>query len=273
MILAAGTLFGVGVVRAGRAGVSWPRWRIVCFSLLGLGFFGFVSFGFLGSSAGQLRWAFSIRLAMLLFIVPILLSLGKPLSLLRAATHSTSVRRRLASVGRWPMRFFSNAVVAPLVGLLLFSALLTPLAGVARLTPVIEGLLTVGVPLLGLLLILPLTESGRRTTTSLLLLEFVFAFIELLADAIPGMALRLNGSVLDGAGILSGPHAPWFPSPLLDQQLAGDWLWFICEAADLPILILLFVRFSRTDRGERDVLDEMTDEQMDALNAAHLGRY
>jgi hypothetical protein len=133
-----------------------------------------------------------------------------------------------------------------------------------------EGLLTIGVPLLGLLLVLPITEAGTGTTTSYIMLGFVFAFIELLADAIPGILLRLNDFVLDGAGAVPGLHPGWFPNPLRDQQLAGDWLWFICEAADLPIIILLFMRFSRTDKRERQVLDEMSDEEMDALNAAHL---
>lgn len=270
LILLAGAGYGWGVLRVRASGGSWPWWRTAVFYLLGLGSFAVISFGFLGTYSSQLRWAFSVRLAMLLFVVPLLLAMGLPLGLARAAIANEDLRRRLVAVGRWPMKFFGNAVVAPLVGLLIFSAMLTPLAGAARLSPLAEVLLTVGVPLLGLLLVLPITEAGTRTTTSFLMLEFVFAFIELLADAVPGVLLRLNDKVLDGAGAVLGQHPGWFPNPLRDQQLAGDWLWFICEAADLPIIILLFMRFSRTDRGERQVLDEMTDEEMDALNAAHL---
>ncbi len=270
LILVVGGLYGLGVARVRASGGSWPLWRIAAFYLLGLGSFAVISFGFLGTYSSELRWAFSVRLAVLLFVVPLLLSLGLPLALARAAIADQGVRRRLAALGRWPMKFFGNAVVAPLVGLLLFSGMLTPLAGFARLSPVMEGLLTIGVPLLGLLLVLPITEAGTGTTTSYLMLGFVFAFIELLADAIPGILLRLNDFVLDGAGAVPGLHPGWFPNPLRDQQLAGDWLWFICEAADLPIIILLFMRFSRTDKRERQVLDEMSDEEMDALNAAHL---
>jgi cytochrome c oxidase assembly factor CtaG len=270
LILVVGGLYGVGVARVRASGGSWPLWRSAAFYLLGLGSFAVISFGFLGTYSSELRWAFSVRLAVLLFIVPLLLSLGLPLALARAAIADQGVRRRLAALGRWPMKFFGNAVVAPLVGLLLFSGMLTPLAGFARLSPVMEGLLTIGVPLLGLLLVLPITEAGTGTTTSYIMLGFVFAFIELLADAIPGILLRLNDFVLDGAGAVPGLHPGWFPNPLRDQQLAGDWLWFICEAADLPIIILLFMRFSRTDKRERQVLDEMSDEEMDALNEAHL---
>ncbi|WP_434613419.1 cytochrome c oxidase assembly protein [Arthrobacter sp. A5] len=270
LVLAAGLLYGTGLVRARAAGIRWPLWRVLSFYLLGLGSFAWISFGFLGTYSSDLRWAFSVRLALLLFVVPILLSLGLPLGLTQAAIANPSLRQRLSVLGRWPMKFFGNAVIAPLVGLLLFSAMLTPLAGVARLSPLAEGTLSVGIPLLGLLLVLPITEAGTRTSTSLLMLQFVFAFIELLADAIPGILLRLNSAVLDGAANVTGARPAWFPNPLRDQQLAGDWLWFICEAADLPIIILLFVRFSRTDKGERKEIDEMSDDEMDALNEAHL---
>jgi cytochrome c oxidase assembly factor CtaG len=273
LIVLAGAAYALGLLRVRASGGSWPLWRIAAFYLLGLGSFAAISFGFLGTYSTDLRWAFSVRLALLLFVVPLLLALGLPLGLARAAISNQDVRRRLGAIGRWPLKIFGNAVIAPLVGLLVFSAMLTPLAGFARLSPLVEGLLTVGIPLLGLLLVLPLTEAGTRTTTSYLMLGFVFAFIELLADAIPGILLRLNDSVLDHAGAVLGQHPAWFPNPLRDQQLAGDWLWFICEAADLPIIILLFISFSKTDKRERQVLDEMSDEEMDALNAAHLRQH
>ncbi|WP_051389072.1 cytochrome c oxidase assembly protein [Arthrobacter sp. 35W] len=270
LVLAAGTLYGVGLAKSARAGTTWPLWRVLAFYILGLGSYAWVSFGFLGTYSAELRWAFSIRLALLLFVVPMLMALGLPLGVARAATTHASLRARLSRLATWPLKFFGNSTVAPVIGLVAFSVLLTPLAGIARLDPVVEALLGVCIPLLGLLLVLPVTEAGTRTTTSLLMLQFVFAFIELLADAIPGVALRLNTAILDHAAAPTSQVPPWFPNPLRDQQLAGDWLWFICEAADLPIMILLFVQFSRTDKGERKVLDAMSDEEMDALNAVHL---
>jgi cytochrome c oxidase assembly factor CtaG len=90
-------------------------------------------------------------------------------------------------------------------------------------------------------------------------------------DAIPGIVLRITNPVLDGATVMvSGPA--WFPSPLRDQHLAGDLLWFIAEVADVPVLISLFVRWQRTDRREARDVDALTDEEMDALTRAHLSR-
>lgn len=270
LIAAAGGLYGWGLVRAAAAGVRWPAWRAAAFYVLGLGLYAFVNLGFLGTYSPQLRWAFSVRIAMMLFVVPAGLALGLPVSLARQAMRPGRLRTFLAAAARRPMNLFANSAVAPVVGLVVLSMMLTPLAGISRLSPMLEGLLTLAIPLLGLLMVLPMVEEKTRVSTALIMLQFVFAFIELLADAAPGLVMRLTPNVLDGAGALSGPVPGWFPDALRDQQLGGDFLWFIAEIMDLPVMILLFVRFSKSDKGERKILDELTDEQMDELNAAHL---
>ncbi|MCU1421320.1 MAG: cytochrome oxidase assembly protein, partial [Microbacteriaceae bacterium] len=39
-----------------------------------------------------------------------------------------------------------------------------------------------------------------------------------------------------------------------------------------PILILLFIRWTRVDRKEARSLDDLSDEEMDALTREHLRR-
>lgn len=271
-VVAAGGLYLWGLVRAYRAGVSWPVWRVLAFYFLGLGLYACVNFGFLGSYSPELRWAFSLRIALLLFVIPAGLALGLPAALARVAIREGTLRRGLARLTRWPMRVFSNSAIAPIIGLVVLSMFLTPVAGIARISPSIEGALSVAIPLLGLLMVLPLVEERSRISTALIMLQFVFAFIELLLDAVPGLVMRLSGGILDDLGTAAINAPTWFPTPLGDQQLGGDFLWFIAEIMDLPVLILLFIRFARSDRGERKVLDELTDAQMDELNAAHLNQ-
>ncbi len=269
-ILALGGLYSWGLSRASRVGVSWPLWRIACFYIAGLGCYAAISFGFLGTYSLELRWAFSIRIALLLFVVPSGLALGLPLGLARLTIRQGRVRRVLTALVRKPVQLFSNSAVPPILGLVVLSMMLTPLAGITRMSPLWEGLLGIGIPLLGLLMVLPMVEEKSRVSSALIMLQFVFAFIELLADAIPGLLMRLTPTIFDGAAAVGGARAGWFPSALVDQQLAGDWMWFIAEIMDLPILILLLVRLSKSDKGERKILDELTDEQMAELNAAHL---
>jgi cytochrome c oxidase assembly factor CtaG len=170
----------------------------------------------------------------------------------------------------WPVRLFGNAVFAPIFALAAFSVFLTPIAGNLRESPLAGAILTVAVPIVGLLMVLPIVEHTTQRTSFFITVEFLLVFVELVIDAIPGILMRLNGSVLDGVGPVLGSLPDWFPNPLHDQHLAGDFLWFIAEVADLPVLILLFVRWSRVDRREAKDLDDLSDEEMDALTREHL---
>ncbi|MBT1002994.1 cytochrome c oxidase assembly protein [Paenarthrobacter sp. DKR-5] len=272
LILASAVLYGAGLRAARRRGRHWPLWRSAAFYVLGLGSLAWLAFGFPGAFSAQLRWAFALKISLLLFVVPLLVGLGRPISLARAALPERGTARLDAVLSSRPVRLASNSFVAPLLGLALFSTFLTPAFYTLRTNPLAEAVLTVAVPLLGLLFALPIIEEGDFARSSALItLEFVYVFIELLADAVPGILLRLNGHVLDGAGPVANGLA-WFPSPLRDQQLAGDLLWFICEAVDLPLIILMFMRFSRSDKREARSFDELSDEEMDALADEHLRR-
>ena len=128
-----------------------------------------------------------------------------------------------------------------------------------------------GGPVLGFGLLAPLSEPGILRSSTFVTVEFLLAFVELMLDAVPGIVLRITNHVLDGATTVLVGKA-WYPSPLQDQHLAGDLLWFIAEVADIPVLISLFIRWQRTDRREAKAVDELTDEEMAALTRAHLER-
>ena len=89
---------------------------------------------------------------------------------------------------------------------------------------------------------------------------FLIAFLELFADAIPGILLRLHHGVIGAAAGLS-TLPTWVPSPLRDQQLSGDVLWFLGEAIDLPFLAWLVVRWIRADAREAAVVDARLDAE------------
>ncbi|ODT29137.1 MAG: cytochrome C oxidase assembly protein [Microbacterium sp. SCN 70-27] len=238
------------------------------FYTLGLGSYGVIELGFLGTWSAELRWAFVARIALLLMAVPALIALGRPLDLARAGL-SDAGRRRLDSVldGR-VFRVLGNAMFATILVAAAFCVFLTPLAGVLRTSPVIgEGIGVVALTV-GLLLVVPLMALTGIHTTTFLAVEFMLAFVELVVDSIPGILLRLNDHVVDGVAAATG--AGWWPNPLRDQHLAGDLLWFIAEVADVPILIILLVRWGRRDRVEAADFDALTDEEHDALVQAHL---
>ncbi|WP_233265601.1 cytochrome c oxidase assembly protein [Leifsonia sp. AG29] len=272
MLVAAAALYLAGVIRLRRHGHRWPRRLTAAYLLLGLGSYAVISFGFLGAESSELRWAFTTRIALLLFVVPALVSLGRPIALARVALDPAGRSRTDRFMGSWPVRLFGNAIFATIFACAAFLVFLTPVAAILRDSPWSEWTISVLTPLVGLLMVLPIAAHSVVRTSFFITVEFLLAFVALLLDAIPGLLLRLNDAVLDHAPSLAGRVPFWFPTPLHDQHLSGDLLWFIAEVADVPVLVLLFVRWMRLDRREGKQLDELTDEQMEELTRQHLSR-
>jgi putative membrane protein len=266
-------LYLSGVVAARRNGVTWSLWSTLGFLVLGLGFYAIVSFGFLGAYTYTLRWAEITRWAMLLYVVPWLLTLGRPVALAEAALTG---RRALGGLHRFLdgrfLRFVGNAVFEPLFTVALFMLFVTSWAAWLRLNPVPQNVATVAIPLFGLLTVIPIAESTRKHLSLSLSFEFMIAMGALIFDAVPGILLRLHNTVLDKVMSMPAGAPSWFPNPLHDQHLAGDFIWFIAEVADIPIIIILFLRWAKTDGKEAKVIDELSDEEMAELTRIHLGQ-
>ncbi|MFZ7086734.1 cytochrome c oxidase assembly protein [Curtobacterium sp. RRHDQ10] len=270
MIVVAAFVYGRWIVVARRRGHRWPIVRTLGF-VAALVLFGVLQFGIVGRYDQELRWAFTLRLALLLFAVPTFAALGAPIALVRLGAGPATVARVDAALHAWPVRLLGNAIVAPLVALAMFAVLLTPASAVIRESSAWAVAITVLVPVLGFALIAPLSEPAVLRSSTFVTAEFLLAFVELILDAIPGIVLRITGTVLDGVTARAvGPS--WFPTALRDQHLAGDLLWFIAEVADIPVLITLFVRWQRTDRHEARAVDELSDEEVEALTREHLSR-
>jgi len=78
VLVAAAVLYLGGVRSLRRRGHHWPARLTSMYFVLGLGSYAVISFGFLGAESHELRWAFTTRIALLLFVVPGLVSLGRP---------------------------------------------------------------------------------------------------------------------------------------------------------------------------------------------------
>src|SRR5438094_6443568 len=83
ILIAAVILYSRGLLAAKRQDIRWPLWNSFAFFALGLGSFAALSFGFPGAYSHDLRWAFTLKVTSYLFVVPLLMGLGKPLTLAR----------------------------------------------------------------------------------------------------------------------------------------------------------------------------------------------
>lgn len=270
VVVVALTAYTAGIVAAARRGRHWPLSRSAGFYLLGMGSYVWVSFGVLGTYSVDLRWAFTTRIALLLLVVPALISLGRPVLLAKAALSDTAGKRLDRFLDSRLIRFTGNAVFEPVFSVAIFLIFLTPLSGLIRGSPLGQAGVTLLIPVIGLLTIIPIFENTTRHTSFFVTIEFVLAFAAFVFDPIPGILLRINETVLDQVAAPSAMMLPWFPNPLRDQQLSGDILWLLAEIVDVPILIILIIRWNRIDRSEAKTLDDLSDEEMQALTEQHL---
>ncbi|HEX4018204.1 MAG TPA: cytochrome c oxidase assembly protein [Frankiaceae bacterium] len=260
LLIAAGW-YGRGVVLLRRHGGQWPVLRMVSFGL-GLLTIAAVTLWWVGAYAHTLFWVYTVQIMMLLVISPALLMFGKPVSLSRALQVGRGRRPWLARIAdARAMNVLSNpafgALLLPLVTMLVFFTVVFP-ASLKHYA--VYELLHLVLLLAGLVMALPLADEGTQTSSMSLAAGILFGFLELLADAIPGIAIRLRTSLLAPEHYLA-VHRTWGPSRLHDQQLGGAIVWFLAETIDLPVLALLVFRWIRMDEREAIVIDRQLDQQ------------
>jgi putative membrane protein len=267
VVLLAAVGYLAGVARVRRGGGSWPIARTLAFVGLGLGLGSLTvsSMGWPEVYSPVLFAVYAAQFMLLLMIVPFLLALGRPVGLAKAALTEQRVARLEAALdSRWA-KFFTVPVVSPLLlALVPFLIFFTPLY---RLSLTHAGLLSVTHLLLlalGLAVLVPLWESDTIAARVPYLIVTLFAFIELLADAVPGIVIRLNTHVI-AADYFTTLARPWGPSPLNDQQLGGDLMWCVGEAIDLPFIVMLLVQWARSDARDAARVDHALDSSMPAV--------
>ena len=242
--VAAGGLYLWGVSRVR----SWPLRDTAAFLVLGVGSLVAVSL------EAPVRFSvYAVELMALLLVVPFLMALGHPLRLALAALPPAGAERLRAALAGPAVRLFTQPIVGPLLlAVLPFAVFFTALMPASLEHPIVLSLLHLVLLLIGVGVLVPLWESQSLDARIPYALALLIAFIELLADALPGIIVRLDTHVL-AAGHFAGLH------PLRDQQIGGDLLWGLGEVIDLPFLILLLVQWVRTDAKDARLVDEALD--------------
>jgi putative copper resistance protein D len=268
IVVGAAVAYLAGVRRVNRNGTSWPPARTVAF--LGLGLLGLVAIT-MASPAQYARVLFSIhavQLIALLMVVPFLLALGRPIALAQAALPEGAARRFDAILHSRYTRFVTVPVVSPLLlAVVPVIIYFTPLYSLTLSNPVAGSLCRIALLVIGLAVLVPLWEAGTINVHVPYALALFFSLIELLADAVPGIVIRLDTHVI-AAGYYAGLPRIWGQSLLGDQHLGGDLLWCIGEAIDVPVLALLLIQWIRSDARDAASVDLALDQA--ALDQAAL---
>jgi cytochrome c oxidase assembly factor CtaG len=251
--IAAAVLLAGWYIRAVRAQPKrWPRRSMALFAV-GLLALIWATCGFAGAYLDSLFWVWTAQQLGLLLVVPYLLLAGGTLQL-----GGRPVQRLLETR---PVRFLGNPLVGPaLVPLLSVVLFFGPLPGWAIQAPALAWFLQLLLVCIGALIVLPLVDASARRSSLAVGLSLAIGSIELVLDALPGIALRLHRtlatSYFDYRALWD-----WSPDALRDQQIAGAVLWCVAELLDLPFLILVYRQWLRADARDAADIDAVLDAE------------
>lgn len=249
VVLVAASLYAAGVVVLRRRGDAWPIGRTLAL-LLGLLSVLVATAGGVGVYARVLFWMYTVQALVLLVGAPLLIAVGRPLELL-AAVRGRPARGRIVALLANPLL---GPAALPVLTFLLF---FTPVLDASLRSSAVGAAVRLVLLAAGLVFALPLIgDAAPRTSLAVALAAFV-GFFELLADAVPGIVLRLQSTLL--TTFYAGLHRPWGPPPLIDQQDGGSILWIVAEVVDLPFLALIVLQWIRADQREAALIDARLD--------------
>lgn len=252
------------LVQAQRRGVRWPWWRILSYVVLGVGTLLYVTCGVVGVYRQTFMWMFAAQVGVVGTVTPVGLSVGDPLRLLAAArgTKDTAVHRALQSRFARMLTFPAVAFVLDLVGIL--AIFFTPYGRHAVRSPLIGTLLILQLLVVGLLYVLPTLGDDLLPEWATPPIRTFLAFIDGVADALPGILVMTANSFLL-------PNFPGFSpaadalrgglSHYMDQKYAGGVLIAVAESIGVPMIAAVFIEWMRTDAEEARAADAALDRE------------
>lgn len=244
-IVVLGLVYGWRVWRAHRVGVPWPWWRTAAFVVVGLGALCVCTMSSLAVYQHAVPWAFAVQITLLMTVAPVALAAGDPVGLVRAGCDERARARLDGVLHSAPARVLTFPLVAAVLGvvvqmLLFFGPFLTP-ALEHREAMNLVYLVSLAV---GCLLAWPLLGEDLLPAWCTPPLRMLFAALDGLLDAIPGIALAAAGTLIAG-GYFARHRPTWSSDALAEQHLAGALAVAFSEVVAIPLLVMLFFGWAR----------------------------
>lgn len=239
--------------RAWRLGHHWPLHRTLIFLIAGVGTLLVGTAGSFGVYANELFWVYAVQMLLLLLIAPVFLAFGRPLTLLRLRSVGTPPRE----ASRWITRLSHPLIGPALVPICTFLVFFTGLFNASLRSSAVAAAVHLGLLLAGFIFALPLLGEGTPPASIAIAAAVFVGFLELLADALPGFAVRMRDTLL--TPWFANLHRGWGPTPINDQHFGGSILWGVAELVDLPFIAFMVVQWVRADARETIEVDRRLD--------------
>lgn len=245
-VAAVAYLTGVFVVRRRHPSRPWPWWRTLAF-FAGLATLAFATESGLAAYDDLLFWVHMWQHLLLLMVVPPLLLLGQPMTLLVHASRNP--------VHRWLLRVMRSPVVSvltfPLVGFAAYTVTvvvthLTDFMNVVLTDPFVHDLEHVWYLAAGYLYFLPLIGREPIRWRLTFPTQLFFLFLAMPVDTFTGVVLLQTNYEPFPAYI---GRRTWGPTPLDDLHAGGAIMWIAGDAIMLVVMVALCVVVISGRRG------------------------
>jgi cytochrome c oxidase assembly factor CtaG len=261
-VLLLGGLYLVGVRRVRRA-EDWSAWRVVAFCGLGLGFTVIATMSWIGVYQPVLFYVRSVQTILLLLVVPLFLSLGRPLRVAIAALPRLGPRLAAAIRGRTAVILTFPAITTLVLVVVPFVIYFSPWYAAGFHSTLVRELTYVALLVPGFVFFWTLLRVDPVPKAYPYLVALWITGAEVVGDAVLGLAVIADRSLIAGAYY----HAlarPWGPGLAGDQVLGGGALWVLGDIVGLPFLAAQLIQMIREDEAEAKVIDA----DLDARDAA-----
>jgi cytochrome c oxidase assembly factor CtaG len=255
LLVAALYLAGVRRMRSTRE--CWAPGRTAAFCG-GLGVIVIATMSFLGVYQWVLFYARAVQTVLLLLAAPLLLAMGRPVSLLTAATPRLG-RRVGALVRSRPARILTFPAITALavagVGFLLY---FTPWYEAGLRSDPVRELTYLALLAPGWVFFWTLLRVDPVPRAYPYLVTMWVTGTEVVGDAILGLAIMADQNLIAGS-YYRALGRPWGPSLRADQVIGGGAIWLIGDLIGLPFLGVMLIQMMREDEREARAVDAELD--------------
>ena len=260
-------ILGGGYIAGVRRQRGWPVARRIWFLGLGLGFLVIATMSWVGAYQSVVMYARAVQTVLLVLVVPLFLTLGRPISLAIAVFPRAG--RRVEA-----------AIHSPLARVLTFPAITTfALVGVpfvmyftswytaAFHSGAVRELTYLALMVPGFVFFWTLLRVDPVPKKYSYAVSMWITGAEVIGDAFLGLALIASQNLI-GAAYYHALARPWGPTLATDQVIAGGVLWVLGDLVGLPFLAAQLIQMMREDESEAARIDADLDAKEAGLQTA-----
>lgn len=254
--------------RAARGRSTVAAWRVASFLLGCLLTWVFVASA-IGAYAMSLFWMHMVLHLALIMVVPALLVLGHPLTVLVEALSPTGQLRARRVLRSWPLAVLTHHVT----GVLVYSAVIvgTHLTGFMDQMAQHSWLMTgeqVLYVVAGYLFLLPLIGEEPIRANPPYLVRLVLIVAAMVPDTVVGIVLLQTDHV--PFPVMMGMHPAWAPDALSDVQTGGALMWAAGDSLMMTIGVGLMIAVITSPRRRAHMTGPWLESARSSALATHV---